>query len=71
MVVVLVVLLIITLILGIYWKYEEKERNEQRANYPQARCNISIVYNNGKYICEKNAKILSFKDHNLACKNFS
>lgn len=43
MVVVLVVLLIITLILGIYWKYEEKERSEQRANYPQARCNISIV----------------------------
>lgn len=41
------------------------------ANYPQARCNISIVYNNDKYICEKNAKILSFKDHNLACKNFS
>lgn len=43
MVVVLVVLLIITLILGIYWKYDEKERNEQRANYPQARCNIFIV----------------------------
>lgn len=37
MVVVLVVLLIITLILGIYWKYEERERSRgQRAKYPRA-----------------------------------
>lgn len=53
MVVVLVVLLIITLILGIYWKYEEKEQSEQRANYPQTRCNISIVIMINIYMSEK------------------
>lgn len=58
MVVVLVVLLIITLILGIYSKYEERERSRgQRANYPRARLRGIIVHT--RHVRQRSARIIS------------